>query len=236
LLPVAILAGGLATRLRPITERIPKSLLELNGEPFISHQLRLLKANGVQRVVLCVGYLGDMIREIVNDGSTFALDVDYSFDGPELLGTAGALKRALPKLGESFLCLYGDSYLLCDYEQIATEFERSGKRALMTVYRNEGKWDASNVEFRDGEIVAYSKTDRTPRMKYIDYGLGGFHAEAFDAIQPGNVSDLAGLYCAMLAAGQLAGVEVKHRFYEIGSRKGLEETARFIASKGVRKL
>ena len=112
--PVAILGGGLATRLRPLTDRIPKALVDVNGEPFIAHQMRLLRSNGVERVVYCAGYRGEMIREYTGDGARFGLEVEYSFDGPAPLGTAGAIKRALPLLGESFFVLYGDSYLPCD--------------------------------------------------------------------------------------------------------------------------
>jgi NDP-sugar pyrophosphorylase family protein len=230
MLPVAILAGGLATRLRPVTEKVPKSLLDVNGEPFIAHQLRLLKANGVARVVLCVGFLGEMVRDVVRDGHAFGLEVKYSFDGPALLGTAGALKRALPLLGRAFLTLYGDSYLLCDYAAVAKAFEESGKQALMTVFHNEGQWDTSNVEFENCRIMAYNKKERTPRMKYIDYGLGAFTAKAFERVPAEQAFDLADLYQAALADGELAGVEIAQRFYEIGSPAGLEETARFIAA------
>ena len=232
MLPIAILAGGLATRLRPATEKVPKSLLLLNGEPFIVHQLRLLKASGIQRVVLCVGFLGEMIRDVVSDGAAFGLQIDYSFDGPTLRGTAGALKRAVPKLGDAFLVLYGDSYLLCDYAEVARNFAASGKQALMTVFRNEGKWDPSNVEFAKGEILAYSKKERTPSMNYIDYGLGAFQSTAFERIPEGQVCDLAEVYARLLAEKQLAGMEIGQRFYEIGSREGLEETARFLAEQG----
>jgi MurNAc alpha-1-phosphate uridylyltransferase len=232
LLPVAILAGGLSTRLRPLTEKIPKSLLEVNGEPFIAHQLRLLRANGVRRVVLCVGHLGEMIRDVLKDGGAYGVEVDYSFDGASLLGTAGAVKNALPKLGDAFFVLYGDSYLVCDYAVIARSFSSSGKLALMTVFRNDGMWDGSNVEFEGAEILAYSKTDKTPRMHYIDYGLGAFRAAAFDNVPAGQPYDLARLYGDLLQAGQLVGFEVTERFYEIGSPAGLEETARFIAAKG----
>ena len=235
MLPVAILVGGLATRLRPATEKVPKSLLDVNGEPFIAHQLRLLKANGVTRVVLCVGYLGEMVRDVVKDGRAFGLQVQYSFDGPALLGTAGALKRALPLLGRAFLTLYGDSYLICDYASVAREFEASRKLALMTVFQNEGQWDTSNVEFVDGRIVAYNKKERTPQMKYIDYGLGAFTAKAFERVPAEKAFGLAELYGEILAEGELAGMEIKQRFYEIGSPAGLEETARFIASQGVAK-
>jgi len=197
--------------------------------------LRLLKAGGVSQVVLCVGFLGEMVRDVVKNGHAFGLDVHYSFDGPALLGTAGALKRALPALGKAFLTLYGDSYLLCDYAGVARDFETSGKPALMTVFRNEGQWDTSNVEFGDGVILAYDKKNRTPRMKFIDYGLGAFTAKAFERVPADKAFDLAELYGEILSDGQLAGIEMKQRFYEIGSPAGLEETARFIASQGVAK-
>lgn len=233
MLPVAILAGGLATRLRPATEGVPKSLSAVNGEPFVAHQLRLLSANGIRRVVLCVGYLGEMVRDAVGDGSAFGVQVDYAFDGPVLLGTAGAIKAALPKLGQSFFVMYGDSYLGCDYAAVAQEFLASGKLALMTVFRNEGQWDRSNVEFDAGRILAYSKKNRTPRMRHIDYGLGVLRAEAFDRVPGGAAHDLAELYADLLRSGELAALEVRERFYEIGSPEGLAETARFLATQGV---
>jgi MurNAc alpha-1-phosphate uridylyltransferase len=231
-LPVAILAGGFATRLRPATEKVPKSLVEVNGEPFVVHQLRLLRANGVRRVVLCVGHLGEMIRNALGDGGEYGVEVDYAFDGASLLGTAGAVKNALPKLGDSFFVLCGDSYLVCDYAAVARSFSSSGKQALMTVFRNNGMWDSSNVEFEGGQILAYSKTNKTSRMKYIDFGLGAFRAVAFENVPAGEPTDLATLYGDLLQAGQLAGCEVTQRFYEIGSPAGLEETARFIAAQG----
>jgi NDP-sugar pyrophosphorylase family protein len=233
LLPAAILAGGLATRLRPVTEKVPKSLVALNGEPFIAHQLRLLRSKGVRRVVLCAGFLGEMIREVVRDGREFGVEVEYSFDGAALLGTAGAIKNALPLLGQAFLTLYGDSYLTCDYAAVAKAFEVSGKLALMTVFRNAGKWDTSNVEFANGEILAYSKKNRTSRTEYIDYGLGVFAGQAFDRVPTGQARDLADLYGEVLAEGQLQGFEVRERFYEIGSPAGLQETEQFLAAQGV---
>jgi N-acetyl-alpha-D-muramate 1-phosphate uridylyltransferase len=231
MLTVAILAGGPATRLRPMTETIPKSLLELNGEPFAVHQLRLLKSSGISRVVMCVGHLGKLIQRAIGKGTALGVEVDYSFDGPVLLGTAGAIKNALPKLGDAFFVIYGDSYLPCDYARIARAFEASGATAMMTVFRNEGKWDTSNVEFGDGKILAYSKTERTPRMRYIDYGLGMFRAEAFGHVPAGKACDLAELYADLLSRKQLAAYEVTERFYEIGSPAGLRETAEFLAMR-----
>jgi NDP-sugar pyrophosphorylase family protein len=225
-LPVAILAGGMATRLRPMTERIPKSLVEIHGEPFIAQQLRLLHSRGIRRVVLCLGYLGEMVREFVADGRAFGLQVEYSFDGPVLRGTAGAIHEALPLLGRAFFVLYGDSYLPCDYAGVEEAFVRSEKKGLMTVFRNDGQWDTSNVEFAQGRILAYDKRNRTPRMHHIDYGLGVFERDAFEGLEPGSVYDLATTYQGLLARHELAACEVKERFYEIGSAAGIEELAR----------
>jgi N-acetyl-alpha-D-muramate 1-phosphate uridylyltransferase len=231
MLPVAILAGGLATRLRPVTETIPKALVEINGEPFLAHQLRLLARSGIRRVTLCVGYRAEMIETYAGDGSRFGLEISYSPDGPELRGTAGAIAQARPLLGEKFFVLYGDSYLPCNYRAVAQAFEQSGKLALMTVFDNGDRWDASNVIFADGRILAYSKKQRTPAMHYIDYGLGAFHASAFDATPRAGAHDLADLYADLLARDQLAGFEVHERFYENGSFAGIQELSGYLAHK-----
>ncbi len=222
-LPVALLAGGMATRLRPITEKIPKLLVEVAGEPFFSHQIRLLKAAGLTKIVLCVGYLGEMIVEQYGNGSKWGVQIDYAFDGPKLLGTGGALIAALPKLGEAFYVLYGDSYLPVDYRAVGDFFLRSGQLGLMTVYENHGRYDTSNVEFSAGEIRRYDKKDKTPAMHHIDYGLGLFRAAAFDGFPRDAVVDLAEVQKSLVARRQLAGYEIKERFYEIGSHEGLNE-------------
>ena len=228
-LPVAILSGGMAKRLRPLTEKFPKALLDINGEPFISHQLRLLRSKGIVRVVICAGYLGEMIQGFVGDGSLFDIQVEYSFDGGRLLGTGGAVKKALVLLSERFFVLYGDSYLPCNYKEVEEAFEGSGKKELMTVFRNDGAWDTSNVEFRDGEILAYEKKRLSPRMRHIDYGLGVFQKEAFPAVPEDTHYDLADLYRHLLKEGELAAFEVRERFYEIGSIAGLEELRKVLA-------
>ena len=156
-LPVAILAGGLATRLRPITEKVPKLLIEVAGEPFFSHQIRLLKAAGLTRLVLCVGHLGEQIVALYGDGSAWGIKIEYSFDGPKLLGTGGALIQAMPKLGDAFYVLYGDSYLPVDYQAIGEAFIASGKGGLMTVFENHEQFDASNVWFENEAIRLYDK-------------------------------------------------------------------------------
>lgn len=229
-LPIAILAGGLATRMRPLTEKIPKSLLDIDGRPFAEHQLDLLRAHGARQVVFCVGYLGEQLQAALGDGSRWDMRVDYVFDGPTLLGTGGALYRALPKLGDAFLVLYGDSYLRCDYQAIETAFLASGKAGLMTVLLNDNQWDKSNVLFEHGQIAQYDKKNQTPNMHHIDYGLGAIKAEVFQAYPKDQPLDLAQIYRDLLAQNQLAGYEVTQRFYEIGSMRGLEETRQFIAT------
>jgi NDP-sugar pyrophosphorylase family protein len=229
MLPVAILAGGLATRLRPVTEKIPKALIEINGEPFLAHQLRLLASQGVTRATLCVGYLGEMLEAYAGDGSRFGLRLTYTPDGPRLRGTAGAVANARPFLGEKFFVLYGDSYLPCDYASVARAFEQSGQAGLMTVFHNRDRWDSSNVRFEGGRILAYNKKLRTPEMRYIDYGLGVFRGDAFDGVPETGAHDLADLYRDLLARGELAGLEVKERFYETGSFAGIQELSGYLA-------
>ena len=221
--PAAILAGGLAKRLRPMTEKIPKVLVEVAGQPFLAHQLRLLHGAGVRKIVLCVGYRGEMVEEQFGDGAALGIELKYSFDGPDLLGTGGAIKKALPLLGKEFMVLYGDSYLPIDYAAPARAFAQSGKAGLMTVFKNENRWDPSNVWFEAGEIRQYDKQNRRPEMKHIDYGLGFLRPAAF-AYHPGaSRFDLADLYQDLLRAKQLAGYEITQRFYEMGSPQGLAE-------------
>lgn len=228
---VAILAGGLATRLRPLTEKIPKSLIRVAGRPFIEWQLDYLVHQGINRVVLCTGYLGEQIESVVNDGSHFGLEVLYSPDGPVLLGTGGTLKQALPRLGEEFFVLYGDSFLPVDFRAIEASFVSKGMPALMTVLRNGNRWDKSNVLFQNGRLLEYNKHTPRPEMEFIDYGLGILSASVFDNYELGKPVDLADIYHALSLKGQLAGYEVHERFYEIGSHDGLKETEFYLLRK-----
>jgi NDP-sugar pyrophosphorylase family protein len=222
-IPVALLAGGLATRLRPITEEVPKVLVPIAGKPFLAHQLELLRNQGIRRVVVCLGYLGETVVQEFGDGRAYGMQLEYSFDGPKLLGTGGALRQALPKLGWEFFVLYGDSYLTCQFAPIAEFFQRSGKGGLMTVYRNEGLYDTSNVVFRDGEIAVYDKKVKLPEMRHIDYGLSLFRADVFERYPADEKFDLADVVTKLVAQRQMAGYEVPERFYEIGSHEGLAE-------------
>ena len=228
-LPVVILAGGLATRLHPITEHIPKVLVPVAGRPFLAHQLELLRRQGIQRAVLCLGHLGDRVTDRFGDGQEYGVRLDYSHDGPALLGTGGAVKHALPLLGERFFVLYGDSYLTASFPPIAQHFERSGKRGLMTVYRNEGRFGASNVIFANCAVEVYDKKSQQPAMRHIDYGLCLFHREVFEEIPGDGPFDLADVMSRLVAQKQMAGYEVGERFYEIGSHDGLAELEALLA-------
>jgi NDP-sugar pyrophosphorylase family protein len=231
--PVALLAGGLATRLRPVTETIPKALVELAGKPFIDHQLALLHRSGIRRVVMCLGHLGERVRDHCGDGSRYGLDLRYSFDGPTLMGTGGALARAAGLLDEVFWVMYGDSYMDMDYRAVLAHFNATDPRrtlGLMTVLRNNNRWDRSNVVFRDGRLVRYDKKAQTPAMDYIDYGVALLRRPALAPIPADRPSDLAGLYSALVEEGRMVGYEVTNRFYEIGTPAALEEARQFFAA------
>ena len=225
---LALLAGGLATRLRPLTLTMPKSLVQVGGEPFIAHQLRLLASQGISDIVVCAGHLGKQITEYVGDGAGFGCRVRYSFDGDRQLGTGGALQKAMPLLGERCFVMYGDSYLPTRFAPVLRAFERAGLPALMTVFRNAGQWDTSNVEFVDRVIRRYDKVNRTSAMLHIDYGLGLLAVDALKAWPADSVFNLADFFSHLAQRGLLAGFEVFERFYEIGSPSGLEETAAFL--------
>lgn len=227
--PIAILAGGLGKRLKTMSRKLPKALVALGGKPFIAHQLEWLRRQGVRRVLICVGYRGEMIAKAIGDGQRFGLNVEYSHDGPKLLGTAGAIRKALPKLGEIFFVLYGDSYLDCDMGDILRRFPSEQALALMTVFRNDNRWGTSNVRFDSGKISVYDKIRPVQEMKHIDYGLGLFRREAFKPASSGRFCDLEQIYQAALKNGKLVAVEVFRRFYEVGSHSGLEELRHYLA-------
>jgi NDP-sugar pyrophosphorylase family protein len=226
----AILSGGLATRLRPLTENIPKALVQVAGKPFIDRQLTLLQRKGIRHVILCLGYMGQEVERVVGNGKRWGLKVDYSYDGPELLGTAGALQKAGCYLGDLFWVLYGDSYLDFDYRAVSDYFELHGaaKLGLMTVFANENRWDKSNVIFEKSQLLRYDKPKQSPEMHHIDYGAVILRVNALDLI-PKWPYDLAYLYSRLVDSGLMLGYEITERFYEIGSYEGIEDAGRYFA-------
>ena len=228
--PIAVLAGGLAKRMWPLTEQLPKALLEVAGEPFIAHQLRLFAREGIADVKLLVGHRWEQIERYVGDGGSFGVKVEYIVDGPMLVGTGGAVRHALDRLAPEFLVTYCDSWLDAPYGPVVEAFRASGQPALMCVYRNENRWDASNVQFENGIIRRYSKKVREPEMRHIDWGLGMLKGCAVATRPTDEPWDLAELYEELATAGRLAGYEMARRFYEIGSFEGLAETNRLLGT------
>ncbi|HYB97079.1 MAG TPA: sugar phosphate nucleotidyltransferase [Vicinamibacterales bacterium] len=223
-LPVAILAGGRATRLAALTRQRPKSLIEVAGRPFIEHQLQLVARAGITRVVLCVGHLGDMIEESIGHGERFGLRISYCYDGDRPLGTGGALRNAIATIGSPFLVMYGDSYLECDYRSIAERFLQSKSRALLTVVKNDDQWDRSNVRLVNGAIAGYRKhADNDSSFSYVDYGLVALHADVFAMYPASEPFDLGDVFQELAAQGELDALEMPTRFFEIGSPNGLAE-------------
>jgi len=227
-LPVAILAGGLATRLQSLTERTPKSLLPIAGRPFLFHQLELLKRQGVQRVVLCIGHLGEQIMAAAGDGRRFGLSIEYSSDAGRLLGTGGALRRALELLGDDFFVLNGDSYLPCSFAHIESAYFAAHMPALMAILRNDNRWDRSNVFFEEGAPIAYDKHSQRSDMRYIDFGVCVFSRGALADYPENTVLDLANICRDLSLRGQLAACEVSERFYEVGSVQGIADTEEYL--------
>lgn len=230
--PVVILAGGLATRLRPITESIPKAMVPVSGRPFIDHQLELLRQQGIQRVILCTGHLGEQIQNHVGNGQSFGLHVFYSNDGATPLGTGGAVRKALPLIPDACIVLYGDSYLTTPIQSLIDCYNESEALGVMTVYRNDNAWDQSNIVYRDGEILLYRKTNPIPDMRHIDYGMSLLSRQAIERIAPEQHVDLSTLFTDLVERRMIAGLEVFDRFFEIGSHQGLADTEWHLSRAG----
>jgi len=231
--PVALLAGGLGTRLGAVAQQMPKALVDVGGKPFIDHQMLLLRRNGIRRVVICLGHLGEQIQHHLGDGSDLGMHLEYSHDGPRPLGTGGAVRAALDRLGQVFWVMYGDSYMDIDYPAILAHFDRNGAAALMTVIRNDNRWDRSNVIFSDGRLLRYDKTHPTADMNFIDYGAALLRRETMHDMPADHAFDLADLYTRLVAQGRMIGYEVTRRFYEIGTAQSLEETRQYFKAPDV---
>ena len=225
LYPIIILAGGVGNRLYPTTKTIPKSMIEINDKPFIHYQLELLETNGFKHVVLCLGHLADPIEEYVKH-CKFDLDISVANEGEELLGTGGCISRILPMMTKEFFVLYGDSYLNCDYKFVQQKFIDEKKLALMCIYKNNGKYDKSNVLLENGEIISYDKSKPNVKAQHIDYGLSIFSKRAFEGFE--GKFDLYQIHQSMLKQGELASCVMPSRFFEIGSWEGMKSFENFI--------
>lgn len=223
-----MLCGGLGTRISPLSDRIPKSLIEVAGKPFIYHQFNLLSSNGFKKIIICAGHYGDQIVEFVGSGSKWGLDVSYSFDGNDKIGTGGALLKASKLLENFFFVMYGDSYLPINYLSMLDAFYKSNTLGLMAVYKNYNKKDRSNVMFyKDSKCIYYSKKIPSPKMKFIDYGVSILDKKILKKYENENKFDLSIVLENASNSGQLMGYEVFNQFYEIGSFEGINDINKY---------
>lgn len=236
MLTVAILAGGAGTRLTSITKTLPKALVEISGKPFIFYQLSYLQKQGVKKVVICSGYMGEMIESAVGDGSKFNLKISYSSDGSKLLGTGGAIKKALPKLGDQFFILYGDTFLPINFNLVQQTYFLENYPLLMTILKNNGQWDRSNVLLKKNNLVDYNKKKPKNKMSYIDYGLCVVSADIFKNYNQNSYIDLSEIYEKLSKCNKIKALEVFERFYEIGTPKSLQETKRYFSKFNKKKF
>jgi MurNAc alpha-1-phosphate uridylyltransferase len=228
MLPVAILAGGFATRIKPISDSIPKSLIDIKGKPFLEWQLQLLEKNKCELVVICISHKSEMIEEFLHKRAKSQLKIRLSWDGQKQLGTGGALIKAMNLLGPAFMVLYGDSYIDIDYEEVANFFLKENRLALMTIMKNDVHAEISNVIYDNGLIKKYNKEKYEESMDYIDFGLNIFKAEAFINYPLNQEVDLSAIQSDLATQQQIVGFLVNHRYYEVGSYKGIQDFSEFI--------
>lgn len=228
-----ILAGGLGTRLRPITETMPKALVPVCGRPFLEYQLEYMRNHGVDNVVLCVGHLGRMIEQQFGDGGAFGLRIRYGYEQERLLGTAGAVKHVEALLADVFFVVNGDTYPAVDFPHVMESFLSRDRLGLMVVFRNENRWDRSNVITNGSYVRVYSKEQELAGMVYIDFGVSAFRRAALAHIPAGEPADMSVLYHTLIAQGQLLAYDAPRRFYEIGSPDGLREFEDLVLSGAI---
>ncbi|MCR5475966.1 MAG: HAD-IIIA family hydrolase [Lachnospiraceae bacterium] len=231
---VVVLMGGLGTRLKEYTKECPKSLVDVCGRPFFDHQLDLLTAWGFHKFLFLIGYRADMIEDHYGDGRDRNISIQYSYDGEKLLGTGGAVRRAYDLLEDDFLLIYGDSFMDIDYAETIYRYERGksrGARALMTVLRNNNRFDKSNVVMREGKIVLYDKHEPTPEMEYIDYGVCMYEKSLFSAFGEDEAFDISVIQHDLSVKGQMTAQIVTKRFYEIGSPASYKEFSGYVTRR-----
>lgn len=226
-----IFCGGLATRLRPLTKKIPKSMVEINGKPFLEYQIEILRKNNIKNIVLCIGFLGEQIKKYFGNGEKFGVDILYSEEKEKLLGTGGALKNAEHILNEKFFTLYGDSFTTIDFQDISRYFDKFNKKGLMVVYKNYNKFDCSNVKVRGEYITNYYTNKNNKNLVFIDYGVSIFRKSVLNLIPPDKKESLNKIYVELIKQKELLAYRTTKRFYEIGSKKGLEELKKLMSEE-----
>ncbi len=228
---VVILAGGLATRLRSITNKISKSIIRINEKPFLEYQIELLKKNNLTDILLCIGHLGSQIKDYFGNGKNWGVRLSYSEEKENLLGTGGALKKAENLLEDEFFVMYGDSYLILDYQDIADYFHNFDKQGLMVVYKNYNQFDKSNLIVENGLVKLYDKEGVNSKIVYIDEGISILKKEILSDFPPHIPFALDRIFQRLISKKELLAFETKQRFYEIGSPQGLSDFKKLILKK-----
>jgi len=228
---IVILCGGLATRLSHLTKYTPKSMVEIEGKPFLEYQIDNLKKQSIKDIVLCVGHLSEKIEEYFGNGEKLDVNIKYSYDKEKLLGTIGALKNAEPLLKDTFFVMYGDSYINIDFHKVRDHFLQHDKPALMIVYKNQDKYDRSNVIVQDNMVVGYGEKERNRDMVYIDYGTSILRKNVLDIVPKDTPYSNEQLFSELVKKRELMAYEVQERFYHIGSLEALEEFRSYIRTK-----
>ncbi|KYK22480.1 hypothetical protein AYK24_02070 [Thermoplasmatales archaeon SG8-52-4] len=227
---MVILCGGLATRLGKYSKNTPKSMIDIEGKPFLEYQIEILKKHSIKDILLCVGHLSDEIRRYFGNGSKFDVNIKYSYDGYKLLGPIGAVKNAEPLLENIFFIMYGDSYIKVDFQKVYSKFIKHNKLGLMTVFKNYDKYDKSNIAVENDLVVDYKKSNRTKEIVYIDYGMSVLRKESLDYVPKDEFFSTDKFFSNLINIRQLLAFEVKNRFYHIGNPDSLEEFRSFIRS------
>lgn len=224
---LVILCGGLATRLGLLAKKIPKSMILVDGKPFLEYQIEYAKQFGINDIVLCVGHISNYIENYFDDGHAFGVSIRYSYDGDKLLGPIGALKRASSYLDDVFFSLYGDSFVFVDYKNMYDVFFKKNKIGMMSVFQNFDKTDSSNLVVCDGRVVKYNN-EKTKDMTFIDYGVSIFRKKALDFIPKNIFFSTKDFYSKLVDLNELLAYEMKKRFYHIGNPSALKEFRSFV--------
>ena len=221
------MCGGLATRLGSLAKNIPKSMIDIEGKPFLEHQIEMLKKHNITDIVLCAGYLSEKIEDYFGDGSKFGVNIKYSHDGKKPLGPIGAIKNAESLLDDVFFIMYGDSYLSVDFQKAYSFFKEHDKLGLMVVYKNNDKYDKSNLIIKDNMVVGYKEKEAV----YIDYGTSIISKKALDLVPKNTMYSTGQFFSDLISKKELLAFEAEKRFYHIGSPDALGELRNYIRSQ-----
>jgi len=228
---IVILCGGLATRLGNLAKNTPKSMMEINSKPFLEHQIEKLKKQGLKDIVLCVGHLSRQIEEYFGNGKKFGVKIKYSYDGEKQLGPIGAVKNAESLLDDDFFIMYGDSYLSVDFQKAYSDFKKTNKSALMVVYKNQDKYDKSNLIVDNNMVIGYGAEDKTKEMIFIDYGTSVLSKKTLESVPENTMYSTGEFFSELIKKNQLCAYEAKKRFYHIGNLEALEELEKYIKNQ-----